>query len=488
MRPGSRRPYGATMDVAVADPMLPGVPAAVAGDVDADVDAGVWAPARRRLTLGLVLTITLVAFEALAISTVLPVVSDDLGGLGLYGWVFSGFFLGSLLGIVTAGQLADTRGTAVPFAAGLVLFTGGLLVGGLAPSMGVLVAARVAQGIGAGAIPAVAYASVGRAYPPALRPRVFAVFSSAWVIPGLIGPAASSALAEGLGWRAVFLALLPLVGVAAVITLPALSRVQTSADDAPDGAREPDRRGQAVVLILGVGAVLVAASGPPLVLALVLALVGAPVAVAAFVGLVPAGTLRLAPGIPAAIAVKGILTFAFFGADAYVSLTVQDVRDQPTWVAGVALTSATLAWTTAAWVQERWIHRVGPRRLVRIGLALVALGVGGMLGALGPFPVATIPLVWGVAGFGIGLAYSPISVTVLGLADAGREGFASASVQLCDVLGTALGTGAGGALVALGDAQGWATRSALGLAFATTTVVAALGVLAARRLPAVLPS
>ncbi|MGH9288556.1 MAG: MFS transporter, partial [Acidimicrobiales bacterium] len=48
---------------------------------------GVWAPARRRLTTGLVLTITLVAFEALAIATVMPVVSDDLGGLGLYGWV-----------------------------------------------------------------------------------------------------------------------------------------------------------------------------------------------------------------------------------------------------------------------------------------------------------------------------------------------------------------------------------------------------------------
>ena len=495
MCPGSRRPYGATMDVAVADPMLPGVPAAVAADADAVVDAGVWAPERRRLTLGLVLTITLVAFEALAISTVLPVVSDDLGGLGLYGWVFSGFFLGSLLGIVTAGQLADTRGTATPFAVGLGLFAVGLLVGGLASSMGVLVAARVAQGIGAGAIPAVAYASVGRAYPPALRPRVFAVFSSAWVVPGLIGPAASSALAEGLGWRAVFLALLPLVAVAAVITLPALSRASDlpfSGDPSAAAAggspeTEPHRRGQAVVLVLGVGAVLVAASGPPLVLAVLLALVGAPVALGAFVRLVPAGTLRLAPGIPAAIAVKGILTFAFFGADAYVSLTVQDVRDQPTWVAGVALTSATLAWTTAAWVQERWIHRVGPRRLVRIGLALVALGVGGMVGALGAFPVATIPLVWGVAGFGIGLAYSPISVTVLGLADAGREGFASASVQLCDVLGTALGTGAGGALVALGDAQGWATRSALGLAFATTAVVAVLGVLAARRLPAVLP-
>ena len=116
-------------------------------------------------SLGLVLTITLVAFESLAISTVMPVVADDLGGLGLYGWVFSGFFLGNLFGIVTAGQAADARGTAFPFAVGLGLFSVGLLVGGLAPSMSVLVAGRVAQGIGAGAIPAVAYTTVSRMYP-----------------------------------------------------------------------------------------------------------------------------------------------------------------------------------------------------------------------------------------------------------------------------------------------------------------------------------
>src|SRR5688572_31181983 len=105
------------------------------------VTEGVWAPERRRLTLGLVMTITLVAFEALAISTVMPVVSDDLGGLGLYGWVFSGFFLGNLLGLIIAGQAADKRGTALPFLVGLVLFAAGLCLGGLAPSMGILVAA-----------------------------------------------------------------------------------------------------------------------------------------------------------------------------------------------------------------------------------------------------------------------------------------------------------------------------------------------------------
>jgi len=98
---------------------------------------GVWAPARRRLTTGLVLTITLVAFEALAIATIMPVVSDDLGGLGLYGWVFSGFFLGNLLGIVLAGEAADRRGTRAPFLAGLVLFSFGLIIGGAGPSRAV---------------------------------------------------------------------------------------------------------------------------------------------------------------------------------------------------------------------------------------------------------------------------------------------------------------------------------------------------------------
>ena len=479
MRPGSCRLYGGAVTGAVDLP-------AASPDT---TDGGVWASHRRRLTLGLVLTITLVGFESLAISTVLPLVTDELGGLGLYGWVFSGFFLGNLLGIVTAGQMADRRGTALPFALGLVLFTGGLLVGGLAPSMGVLVAARIFQGVGAGAIPAIAYTSVGKAYPPALRPRVFAVFSSAWIIPGLVGPAAASAIGATLGWRAVFLCLLPFVALSAAITLPSLSRVTAEEAEAVLAvAPEEDRRGLALVLTLGVAAVFVAAGGPSWPAALGLAALGVPMAVWAFLRLVPAGTVRLVPGIPAAIAVKGILTFAFFGTDAYVSLTLKAVRDQPTWIAGASLTSATLMWAAASWVQDRYIHRVGPRRLVRIGLLLVAVGVIGELFALGSLPIPLAVPVWGIAGFGIGLAYSPISVVVLGLAEPGREGSASASVQLCDVLGVSLGTGATGAFVALGAGQGWATSSALELAFLLTLAVAGAGVLAARRLPNALPT
>ncbi len=448
---------------------------------------GVWAPHRRRLTLGLVLTITLVAFEALAISTVMPVVADDLGGLGLYGWVFSGFFLGNLFGIVSAGQAADSRGTAFPFTAGLVLFAAGLLVGGLAPSMPVLVAARVAQGVGAGTIPAVAYTTVSRRYPPALRPRVFAVFSTAWVVPGLIGPAASGAIEGALTWRAVFLALLPLVVLAGFITIPTLSTSAPAADGSV--VPVPDRRGRSLLLTVGAAAVLVALGGPPVGVAVALFVVGVPLAVVAFLGLVPKGTLRLAPGIPAAVLVRGILTFAFFGTDAYVSLTFQEVRDRPTWVAGIALTGATLGWTAAAWVQERLVVRIGPRRLVTIGFGLLAVGIAGMHGALGPLPVPLSILFWSLAGAGVGLSYAPLSVTVLGLAEPGREGSATSSLQLCDTLGIALGTGIGGAFVALGESQGWEVRSALELAFAVTlaVAVAVLGMAAARRLPEHLP-
>ena len=453
----------------------------------ASVDDGVWAPERRRLTVALVLTITLVAFESLAIATVMPVVADDLGGLGLYGWVFSGFFLGSLLGIVMAGRAADRRGTRLPFAVGLALFSVGLVVGGAAQSMPMLVAGRVAQGMGAGVIPAVAYTTVGRAYPAALRPRVFAVFSSAWVIPGVLGPAAASALAGWLSWRVVFLALLPLVALAAILALPALA--DGPPDDADDGTAPPDddRPRDAAVLVAGAALVLGGLGAHQLALAATFVVVGGLLGAWAFVRLVPEGTLSLHPGLPAAVATRGILTFAFFGTDAYVSLAATEAHGAPTWVAGLALTGATLAWTAGAWVQDRVVVARGPRWLVRRGFAILAAGIALTLLALGPVPVGLLVAAWAVGGLGIGLCYAPISATVLGEAAPGQEGTASASLQLTDVLGVALGTGVGGVFVALGEGRGWATASSLTIAFAIALAVALGGVMAAGRLPRRLP-
>ena len=112
---------------------------------------GIWTPGRRPLTIGLVLAVTLVAFEALAIATVLPVVSRQLGDLRLYGWVFSAFLLSSLIGVVVAGTLADRMPLGRPMLTGLALFAVGLVIGGTAPTLAILVAGRAGPGRGAGA-------------------------------------------------------------------------------------------------------------------------------------------------------------------------------------------------------------------------------------------------------------------------------------------------------------------------------------------------
>ena len=110
--------------------------------------------------------------------------------------------------------------------AGVALFGPGQALAGLAPSMGVLVAGRVLQGLGVPrAAPSVAYAVIGRTLPGPLQARMMAVLSTAWVAPGLAGPAISAEVARLFGWRWVFLGLLPIVAVAASIAVPALIRL-----------------------------------------------------------------------------------------------------------------------------------------------------------------------------------------------------------------------------------------------------------------------
>src|SRR5215471_6892965 len=430
---------------------------------------GLWAPQTRALTLGLVLTITFVASEALAVITVMPVVARDLGGLRLYGWVFSGFMLGAVIGIVLAGREADRRGPAIPFVAGVVLFGSGLAIAGL-----------VVQGVGAGAVPSVAYATIGRCFPGPLQARMMAVLSTAWVAPGLIGPAISAVVAHLFGWRWVFLGLLPVVALAGSIAVPALVRLgppgatQTQEHRPVDAIRTA---AGATIFLAGLGLV---ASTPPASAALILAGVG--FGLPALRRLVPAGTLTARSGLPATILLRGLLTFTFFGADAYVTLTITAVRHRSPVVAGVAVTGATLAWTAGAWMQARLSESWEGRRLVRLGLVIVLAGIGGMVLVLQPaVPVAVGLAAWTVAGLGMGLGYAPISLIMLRMAPPGREGRASASLNLADVLGTAIGIGVGGAAVAV--AAGKQLHVGIAVAFAVTAVVGVIALVLTRRLP-----
>jgi MFS family permease len=440
---------------------------------------GVWSRPRRALTLGLVSTITLMAVESLAVATILPDVKDSLGGLGLYGWVFSAFFLGSLVGVVVAGQATDHRGPGSAYLLGLALFVVGLVVGGLAPSMLVLVLARAVQGFGAGAVPATAYAAIGRAYPEELRPRMFAVLSTAWVVPGLLGPGLASAVSNTFGWRWVFLGIVPFALVAGALAYRPLRPLRIV-----DGTATPSRLREALRVAVGAGLVLAGLFADQVVIAVPLVVAGGVVAFPAFVALVPRGTLRAEPGLPAATLVRGVLTFAFFGADAYIPLAITDARGSSTLFAGVALTVSALSWTAGSWLQERLVGRLGARRFVTAGHGVLFVGIAcASLVLWDAVPLFVIAIAWAIAGFGIGMAYAPISLTVLGEAPAGQEGVATSGMQLTDLLGVALGTGVGGAAVALGESLGWSPKAGIGVAWAIAGAVALAGVAVGRRLP-----
>ena len=439
-----------------------------------------WEGHLRWLTIGLVITVVGAAFEALAVGTVLPVTVRELGGLHLYGWAFSAYLLTSLVGITVAGGEADRLGPARPFLVGVGLFVVGLLAGGLAPSMPILIASRAVQGLGSGFIGSIAYLAIARGYPPALKPRMIALMSSAWVVPGLVGPVVAGVVADVAGWRWVFLGLVPVMVIAAGMALRGLVQLGGGSD----AARDWRRIGTAVALAAGSGLLLSGLQARRLDLGLLQVIGGGAIALPALSSLMPAGTLRAAFGIPAAVLTSGLLNLAFFGSDAFVPLGLTAVRGRSVTEAGLALTAATLTWTAGSWLQARWSPNHGRRQLISAGLAITAVGVASVIAMLlPPVPPLLAPAMWGIAGLGMGIAYSTLSLVVLENAPGGQEGVATSAVQLMNMLGSAVGTGIGGAVIARATTGGQGPGEGIIQQSILMTIVLGVALLAAQRLP-----
>ncbi len=408
-------------------------------------------PEHRLLLVGIICLITLVATEAMAISTVMPSVEDDLGDLWLYGWVFSAFYLGNLVGVVVGGRAVDRVAPVGPMAVGIAVFLAGLVIGGLAPSMAVLVAGRLLQGVGAGVVPAVSYVCVGRGFPEMLRPKVFAVMSTAWVVPSLVSPLLASLVAEQVGWRWVFLGLVPVTVVVSALAVPALRTVTP----APIGERarsESNAVRSVLVLVLGSAMLLGGLSLESAVAGLLVAVVGLIVLLPAFRSLTPPGTLSARRGLAATVLTRGLLTWAFFSADAFVSLAMTSVRSASTRDAGIVLACSSLMWTAGSWLQARTYTGWGAARLVRLGGLAVGSGCLVMVLCLGQaVPLWTWLAAGALTGFGMGIAYAPMSTLTLALADPDQQGAATSALQMTDILGIALGTGVAGVVVNIGD-------------------------------------
>ncbi len=445
------------------------------------VDAG-----RRTLKIGLVAVVTLVAFESLAVTTILPQIENDLGGLSWYGWVTAAFFLGTMIGIVYAGDRADRVGAGPPYLLGLILFAIGLLVCGFAPGMPMLVAGRFVQGFGAGVVPAIGYVAIGRAFAVDERPRMFAILSTAWVVPGLVGPVLSERVAEAVGWRWVFLGLVPLVACAGVLVLPAVFRlgpVATIVDERVPFLRR--RLVEATRVAAGAALVVAGSTAGAWWWFVPGCIAGGLVGIAPLRRLTPPGTLRGAAGLPAVIASRGVLTFAFFAVDAFVPFALTHGRGTSSLAGSVAVTVATVAWTSAAWVQQRWIGRLGEAWFVRAGFLLLVPGIATVAVASIPdlLPFWFVHVGAALGGFGMGCAYSAHAQLALRSVPESAVGSTTSSLQLTDNLGVALGTGAAGAMVAFGVGLDWPTGNAVAVALVLPAAVAAAGAVLSRRLP-----
>ncbi|MDQ1585638.1 MAG: hypothetical protein QOH80_1003 [Actinomycetota bacterium] len=401
-------------------------------------------PEHRALTIGILAVVSLVAFEAMAVATAMPVAVRDLHGLRFYAWGFSAFLTASLVGMVVSGEVSDRRGPLLPFVVAVTTFGIGLVLAGLATTMWLFVLGRAIQGFGGGLNIVALYVVVGRTYPDALRPRLFSAMSSAWVLPAIVGPAIAGAVADALSWRWVFLAVPPLIAPAVLLMLPHL----TGLGAATEGGSVRRRTLPAVAAAVGV-ALLQYAGQRRDVVSLWLVVGGLALLAPSLPRLLPRGTLRIRRGLPTTIAMRGVLAGAFFGAETFVPLMLIEERGMATALAGLTLTGGAVGWSAGSWYQGRPSTTLSRHRLIQAGTGLVAVGIAvTALGLWQALPALVAAVGWVVAGLGMGAAMSSVNVVMLGQSREAEQGFNSAALQVSDALGSIVLIGVAGAIFA----------------------------------------
>ncbi|GHF37146.1 MFS transporter [Streptomyces mashuensis] len=476
-------------------PDVPSIaPVQQAGDAD-----GVLGRRHRALTLGIITVVSLVAFEASAVTTAMPVAARALDGIGLYAFAYSAFFTASLFAMVLSGEWCDRSGPLAPLFTGIAAFGAGLVTAGSAGAMWMFVAGRGVQGIGAGLVIVALYVVVGRAYPERLRPKVLASFSAAWVVPVIVGPLAAGTVTETIGWRWVFLAIPVLIVPPLVVMLPALRKLPPAGGtdgmggaDGTDGAKALDGRRIVLALAVAVGAGLLQYAGQDITpLSLLPAAAGLALLVPCVLRLLPRRTFLAGRGLPAVVLLRGLAQGSFLAAETFVTLMLVTERGLTPTLAGLSLTGGGLTWALGSYTQSRARLEPHRERLVAAGMLFIALGV-----ALAPavlaqaVPAWTVAVAWVIGGYGMGLTISGGAVLLLKLSRPGEEGANSASLQVSDALGSIMLVGlagvlfvaAGGASAAPGATDAAAPPRAFLAVYALATASALAGAYVATRL------
>ncbi len=443
---------------------------------DGPPGGGIWSAEYIWVTVGAVAMVFLAAIQALAVTTVMPIVADDLDGAGLYAVAFSGTLATGVIGMVAVGAWCDRSGPTWPLTSSVALFIAGIVVAGLAPTMELLVAGRLLQGLGSGGQIVALYVLVARVYPAVLHGRIIGAFSAAWVVPSLIGPFLAGVVTELLHWRWVFLGVAALAIAAFAMVAARLWGLPIQLDE-PSGSRIGPRLACAFAVAagaLGLGLANEAGGFAPLVVVASVLLIVLPIR-----PLLPPRTLLAGRGLPSVILMRGIIAGSLFGAEVYVPyLLIAQYGMSPTW-AGFALTSAAILWAAGADIQGRFGDRIGNTRITLIGsVLLTSAGLAAFATALWHLPAAFLIAGWGLAGAGMGLMYPRLTVLTLAYSTPQNQGFNSSALSISDSVGAATAI----AVMGLVFTALSATQAGFPVVFAIAAALAAFAVVPGLRM------
>lgn len=409
---------------------------------------------RAAVVAALMLAMALAALDSTVVATAVPQIVGDLGGFSVFSWLFSGYLLAVTVSLPLYGKLSDTFGRKPVLVAGAAVFLLGSLLCALAWDMGSLIAFRVVQGLGGGALQGTVQTLAADLYPLKERPKIQARLSTVWAVSAVAGPGLGGVLAAYADWRWIFLVNLPIGAVALWLVVRHL--------------HEPPRPATGTrARVDWAGALAVFACGGVLLTALVqggvawpwlsapsLALFGTGAALVAVVVVVERRAAEpVIPGwvwrrrtIAAVNLALGALGLLMVAPAVFLPTYAQAVLGLAPVAAGFVLSVWTLSWPVSAALSQHVYRRIGFRHTAMLGIGTAAL-------ILLAFPFLPYPgAAWQPAllmlalGAALGLFQLPLIVGVQSTVGWSERGTATASVLFCRQTGQTVGAALFGAV------------------------------------------
>ncbi len=390
------------------------------------------------------------AINVYIVTTILPTVVQEIGGLAFYAWSTTLFVVTSIIGSTLSSKALGSLGPRVAYLAALAIFSIGTVVCALAPSMTWLLVGRSIQGLGGGILFALSYGLIRLVFHESLWPRAMALVSGMWGIATLCGPAVGGVFAQAGQWRWAFGALLPVAGVLALIVTVQLRGVDVVAPL----TRIPF--GKIALLVASVLAISLASlSTLPLwnIIGIAAGLgFGALIVrfdIRAKVKLLPTGAYSLSTRLGAIYTCMTLL-IAGITTEIFVPYFLQVIHGFQPLSAGYLTAVMAAGWTVSS-LYSSGRNAVTADRLIQFGPVIVAASLVS-LAVLTPQQAvfnSGLGLVFycvslaGV-GFGIGLEWPHLLTRVFTAAQAGEETLASSSITTVQLYGTAVAAAAAG--------------------------------------------